>query len=114
MDSLVANASRILAAAQGCAQANHAPGDWTVLLGPAGEIEMIADREGPLEALRVERGAAMAFRVGERGGLIAVEGRGFGRGCRLESETPASVARRLLARTPAYTLARAALPPAAI
>lgn len=65
-------------------------------MGPAGRIDMVAASGWGLEALRRERGADMAFRVGSRGGRVAVEGRAGSRACRLESETPAAVARRLL------------------
>jgi hypothetical protein len=99
LDSLLANAERILEAAEASARANCAPGDWTVLVGRGGEIEMVAGSDWGLEALRSERGAAMAFRVGEARGRVTVDGRTAGRACRLEAETPAAVARRLLGHT---------------
>ena len=110
MDSFLANAAHILEAAQGCVRASQPPGDWTILVGTQGEIEMVAGTDWGLEALRRERGAAMAFRVDRNGDRVAVEGRTFSRRCRLEGETPAAVARRLLSDRAGYALARAALP----
>ena len=74
MDSFLANAARILEAAEGCARANQVPGDWSILVGTQGEIEMIAGTDWSLEALRLDRGAAMGFRVNGREGRVAVEG----------------------------------------
>lgn len=71
---------------------------------------MVAGSDWGLEALRSERGAAMAFRLGEALGRVTVEGRMAGRACRLEAETPAAVARRLLGQVPAWSISLPALP----
>lgn len=96
MDPFLANAEEILQAAAGCAHAGRRPTGWTILLGAGGEIEMLAAEGWDLDQLRRERGAAMAFRVAEAEGRIAVEGRAGTRACRLESESPAAVARGIL------------------
>lgn len=99
----MANAENILEAAENCARANQPSADWSILLSAGGQIEMVAASGWALESLRRERGAEMAFRVGETKGRIAVEGRTLSRTCRIESETPAALARRLLGAPPAYT-----------
>lgn len=72
---------------------------------------MVADSDWPLESLRRERGAEMAFRVASDRGRVAVEARAAGRACRLESESPGAVWRRLLNGAP-LPPPRAALPAA--
>ena len=71
-----------------------------ILIGRGGEISMVAGSDWPLESLRRERGAEMAFRVASAGGRVAVEACARGRACRLESESPAAVWRRLLNAAP--------------
>jgi hypothetical protein len=109
LDPLLRDAESILEAAESCARAGRPPEDWAILLGAGGRIEMIPAAGWSLEALRRERGAETAFRVGASGGRIAVEGRTSSRACRLESESPASVARRLLGSPPRYGFLRPAL-----
>jgi hypothetical protein len=108
LDSFLANAASILEAARSCTRAGGQAAPWTILLGAGGQIEMLADSGWALDALRAERGAAMVFRVAEDRGRIAVDGRDGSRSCRLEAESPAAVARRLLSSRPAYTI----VPPA--
>lgn len=96
-------------AAESCARANQPAANWSILLSAGGQIEMVAASGWALESLRRERGAEMAYRVGEAEGRIAVEGRTLSRTCRIESETPAALARRLLGAPPAYTLSLPAL-----
>ncbi len=104
MDPLLANAERILEAAENCARANASPEGWAILLDSGGAIRMVAASGWALEALRRERGAEMAFQVQHGAGRVAVEARSISRSCRLESETPAAVARRLLNDRAAYVV----------
>ena len=85
--------------AEGCTRWPGESPELTLLVGPQGQIHIIAASEWPLDNLRRERGAAVAYRVSRSGGRVAVEGRSFSRTCRLESESPAVVARRLLGGT---------------
>ncbi len=70
-------------------------GDWTVLITHAGQTQMLAANDWPLESLLAERGAAMAFRVLQHQGSIVVEGRSLRDRCRLESIRPFRVGRPL-------------------
>lgn len=108
MDAFLTHAAEILDAAQNCCEAGGVPSDLAILIGRSGEIRIVAGTDWPLESLRRERGAAMAFRVAGAGGRVAVEGRMPGRGCLLESESPAAVWRRLLPTAPAPLPALAA------
>lgn len=94
--------------AESCVQSGEAPSEFAILIGRHGEIHMVVQPDWPLEALRTDRGAEMAFRVKVRHGHVAVEGVTAGRSCRFASETPAAVARRLLNATP-WCAPRAAL-----
>lgn len=114
MDPFLANAEQILDAAAGCAHAGNRPAAWTILLGAGGQVEMLAAMDWDLDALRRERGAAMAFRVAEAGGRIAVEGRAGARACRLERESPAAVARVILNMRPAVPAAARCTPAPAL
>ncbi len=58
-----------------------------VLIGNSGAIEMIAGSDWPLESLRLERGARMAFRVRPQRRKVRVEGCGSEESCLLERET---------------------------
>jgi len=93
------DAQRIFEAAQSVSVAGQAVTEFTVLIGSQGGIEMLADSDWPLERLLVERGARTAYRVAERDGKVSVEGSTGGQNCRLESESPRQVARRLLNAT---------------
>ncbi len=96
MDPFLANAEQILETASICAQPGEPSGAWTFLLGAGGEVQILAAEGWDLEALRRERGAAMAFRVVKGRGFVAVEGRARARTCRLERQTPAGLARGIL------------------
>ncbi len=100
MDPFLAHAAEILETAQSCVHAGGTPSDLAILIGRGGEISIVADSDWPLESLRRERGAEMAYRVASAGGRVAVEARATGRACRLESESPAAVWRRLLNDAP--------------
>ncbi len=96
MDALLRNTHELFDAAEACARAGRPPADFSILIGPSGHIQMVAGSDWPLDRLQVERGAAMAFRVNSQDGRVRVTGRTGNRSCRMETETPAAVARRLL------------------
>ncbi len=112
MDSFLAHAAEILETAQSCVHAGGVPTELAILIGRSGEISIVAHSGWPLESLRRERGAEMAYRVASAGGRVSVEARATGRSCKLESETPAAVWRRLLDAAP-LAPPLAALPAAA-
>ncbi len=96
MDALLQNSHQIFDAAEACSRAGRPPADLTILIGPSGQIHLVAGSDWPLDRLQVERGASMAFRVNSQDGRVRVTGRSMNRSCRLETETPAAIARRLL------------------
>jgi hypothetical protein len=75
---------------------DRAPEGVSVLCDSAGRLTLVCDPEWPLDSLRRERGAAMAFRVHHRSSRTVVEGRAFNRACLLARTPPAETARRLL------------------
>jgi len=93
---LLQHSQELLDTAAACARSGRTPSEMTVLVGRDGHIQILSDTDWPLDSLRQERGAEMAFRVWSRQGRVGVTGQSFNRTCRLESETPANVARRLL------------------
>lgn len=106
----VEHASRIFEAAESTAQAGHTVTDMAILVSPEGGIRMIADSDWPLESLRLQHGAQMAFRVSQRQDAVRVEGRAGSRTCLFESAKPDQVARLLLNSTPRDQVAPALLP----
>ncbi len=83
VETLVRVAERILETAR------QTPGtDWTLLITFAGQTQMLAANDWPLESLLTERGAAMAFRVIHRSTGTTVEGRSRIDRCRLEAMKP--------------------------
>lgn len=83
METLVRVAERILETAR------QTPGaDWTLLITFAGQTQMLAANDWPLESLLRERGASMAFRVTHCRTGTAVEGRSRIDRCRLEAMKP--------------------------
>ena len=102
MSRFVENATRIFEAAESTAEAGHIVTDMAILIGPEGGIRMIADSDWPLESLRLQHGAQMAYRVTQHQTSVKVEGRAGSRTCLFESEKPASVARLLLSSCPMY------------
>ena len=73
----------------------------TILIGVEGGVRLLADSDWPLDRLLAERGARTAYRVSERAGQVRLEGRTGSQACRLQTETPQSIARRLLNSIPA-------------
>lgn len=112
------NAQQIFEAAEAASRSGETASNFTILIQPGGGIHMIADSDWPLDRIQQHNGAEMAYRVGESNGKVVVEGHAGSRHCRLESESPNSVARQLLGGpcwiTPAAPQNFAALPPAQV
>lgn len=102
MSRFLDNAERILDIAESIQTAGHCPSDWTILVDPRGGVQMVAGNDWPLESLRAERGAGMAYRVSRQRGAIRVEGRAGARTCLFEAGKPNGVARLLPAAVAAY------------
>jgi len=90
------DAAAILEAAEAAAESSN-PSNVTILISPQGDIHMVSDSDWPLASLEAHHGARTAYRVSQTGGHVTVEGRSGSHRCRLESEHPQAVARRLLA-----------------
>jgi hypothetical protein len=95
--AFLSDAEAILDAARAASGALSEPSNFTILIGPNGGIHMLADSDWPLASLEAQHGARTLYRVSRTRGRVAVEGRSGNERCRLESEPPRSVARRLLA-----------------
>lgn len=100
MNRLLEDAQSIFEAACALSATGQAVSEFTLLMGAEGGLHLVAASDWPLERLRAERGARAAYRVGERHGKVRVEGCTGRLNCRLESESPRQLARRLLQATP--------------
>jgi len=89
VDRFFENARGIFEAAEAASRAGQAPSELTILITAEGAVQMVAESDWPLDRLLAERGARMAYRVGERGGRIRLEGRSTSETCRLESASRA-------------------------
>jgi hypothetical protein len=94
------SALEIFHAAERSSGAGPDVSDWTILIGPTGEITMVAGCDWPLDSLQTERGARMVFRVSQQEDKVRLEGRAGCRTCLFETAKPDGVARRLLADPP--------------
>jgi hypothetical protein len=90
------DAEQLLETAEAASSLVDEPTNFTILIGPEGGIHMLAGSDWPLESLQVHHGARALYRVSRDRGRVAVEGRSGNQRCRLESESPSAVARRLL------------------
>lgn len=90
------DARAIFEAAESASQSGQAVSDFTMLISPDGAIQMLAASDWPLDRLLEDRGARAVYRVGEVNGRVKVEARTARETCRLEAESPQSVARRVL------------------
>ena len=93
---LTEQARDILDAAESAFRHGQACSEMTILIGPEGHIQMVANSDWPLDSLARHYGAQSAYRVSERTGSIRVEGRDGMRRCLLESVVPSRTARTLL------------------
>jgi hypothetical protein len=93
---LADQARNILDAAESATRHGQACSEMTILIGPEGNIRMVADSDWPLDSLARHHGAQSAYRVSADTGHIRVEGRDGMRRCLLESVAPSRIARLLL------------------
>jgi len=91
------DAEEILRAAEAAREASENPTNFTILIGREGHIHMLADSDWPLASLEAHHGSQTVYRVSQRNGQVAVDGRSGARLCHLRAESPQLVARRLLA-----------------
>ena len=104
------NAVEILDAAENVLKAGETPSQYSILMGSGCGIHLVANSDWPLDSLRREYGADMAYRVQTTSDRVSVDGRDGSRTCHFESESPARIARMLLNATPVcYTYAQHAL-----
>jgi hypothetical protein len=80
------------------------PCNLTILVHPETGIHMIADSRWPLASLLSHHGATVSYRVSREKGRVRVQGRTARQTCDIDMETPAAVARRLLAGSSYYTI----------
>ena len=84
MDQFLVDAESILHTALSALASGHTPTDMIILTGVGGHIQMFSECDWPLGSIRVERGAAAAYRITCRQGRVIVDGNQHGRSCRLE------------------------------
>ncbi|MBM3784177.1 MAG: hypothetical protein FJW30_07435 [Acidobacteria bacterium] len=85
MDGFLDTAARILDGALSAIRAGHAEPAWTVLMGGACGVQMVAGTDWPLRSLLLEHGADSAYRVNVAGRQVTVDGITRSRHCRLQS-----------------------------
>ena len=96
MSKLLDNATRILEAAESMRIAGHEAVNWCILVGPEGELHMVADSDWPLDSLKTHHGASLAYRVRQQDGRIYVEGKDERRDIEISSDHSSRLLRRLL------------------
>jgi hypothetical protein len=99
------NAERIFETAASADGAELESSDLTILMSQDGVIHMLTGSDWPLGSLQAHHGACAAYRVSRSDAGVRVEGKSRTGSCLLQSETPSSVAKRLLAERPRYLLA---------
>lgn len=90
------NAASIAKTAEQSWQCDATDSPLTILIGPSGEIHMIADSDWPLDSLQIEHGAQMAYRITRQETKVRIEGRAGSQTCLFEAGKPDGVARLLL------------------
>ncbi len=106
MGRFAENALRIFEAAESIGEAGEAP-DMAILISETGGIRMISQSnrsDWPLESLRAEHGASMAYRVTRRDSKVHLEGCADDRSCRLQAPVQHTM-KSFLNFVPQYTLA---------
>lgn len=115
MSQFLRNAVEIFDAAELSSEAGHQPSDLTILIGPMGEVNLVAACDWPLDSLQAHRGAVMAFRVSQQDNTVRLQGRAGSRTCLFETAKPNGAARNLLADPPSSLLRQTvAIPPVII
>jgi hypothetical protein len=92
------DAENIFETARQASQSGSPDCDWAILIGPQGDIRMLAADGWALPSLAAQHGAQTAYRVTREGGSVCLEGRRGLESCLLRSESPAATAGRLLER----------------
>lgn len=94
MSRFIENAVELLEAAESSTAAGHTLSETTVLIQPSGGIRLVANSDWPLDSLRAEHGAGMAYRISQQGATVRIEGRAGVRTCLFESGAPDGASRR--------------------
>ena len=102
MSEFVDTAVEILKTAESALDAGQKPSDYTILLGTANGIRMIADSDWSLDSLRREFGAQRAYRIRASSGQVNVDGQDDNRSCRFEGMSMAKAALFMLNARPAW------------
>ncbi|MBN8733598.1 MAG: hypothetical protein J0L64_23900 [Acidobacteria bacterium] len=100
-DPFLHDASAILETAS----QSPSPTPYTLLIQSTGQLHLIAESDWPLDRLAAEQGALRAYRVSHTAGGLSVDGCQGPRTCRLTSQPPSAIARRLLSAPALYLLA---------
>ncbi len=98
------NAQKLMDAAISASGVGCATESMTVVIGAEGGIHILAHNDWPLDRLREERGARMAYRVEHADGRISVTGSTGTTSCRLESDRPELAIQKVLRDNPRYLL----------
>ena len=102
--SFLDNVKEILQTAEAARQPGQPASNLTILYRPDGGIFFIADCDWPLDRLAADRGAKELYRVSQNGDSLRVDALAGYLSCRLESRSPADVARRLLGGPALYSI----------
>gem|GEM_PF-780067 len=94
------NAVELLQAAESSTAAGHRLSEMTILVHSSGGIQLVTNSDWPLDRLRADRGAGMAYRISQQGDTVRIEGRAGSRTCLFESAKPDGAARHPLAIDP--------------
>lgn len=106
MARLWEKANQLMQAAANGAAAGGSQSAMTILIGPRGQIHMIADSQWSLDRLQEDRGAHTAYRVSRQQDRVRVEARNQLESCVLESESPNTSAQRLFAKPWPYEVVK--------
>lgn len=85
MSRFLEHAIELLEGAERSVAAGEGSPEWTILISATGAVQMLAGSDWPLESLRTDRGASMAFRISRQRGGVRLEGRAGSRRCLLET-----------------------------
>ena len=93
MKRFLENALELFDAAERSSASGQELSETTILISPAGGIQIVADSDWPLESLQAHRGAGMAYRISHQGKTVRLEGRAGSRTCLFETAQPDGAAR---------------------
>ncbi len=104
MDAFLDDLAGLLESAEAASRASAEASDITILIGNEG-VRMVSSFPGPLEAIRIQHGARIAYRITHRSGRVQVEGAASGRFGSLSSAPPPRLNFSLFSALPAYQTA---------